>query len=472
MLAMEWTGTFEIPDSGVRVGGRLTIDAGDSVLTTFGELEGASGETAVDVFDDEDKVLPMVWCLTEEGERLTLLDLVSLGGSLSSFGQDLTTARQQWIVGSAIGALIEPVEPVTFSSISFGFTDLSTWLHSPRHSQELRLDDPKVDVTVAAPDIAEIALDRVTFTFGGQLGVRGGFDSVTVDYPARVTSTTTEEMEWHELVNTVVTPLEVMLWIATGRFSALEHPRVRLEGEHPQYFPLWVSPLEPRSFTRPEHRRPHQDLLYAAADMPGGLESGVARWFDIWDDISAAFGPVIARYRAPFAYANDRFHAAVAALESYSTWKHGKRAIPKTERNRRIEIVRNSLDTSSPELTDWVLNALDKAHYHTLRTRMHLLLDEAGPISEALVGDDVDEFITGVIKARDAYAHSVRIVGGIEGGAALHWAAQGLNWILRYHALCELGFEPEPAKERVLLNHTFQQEASRLKDELGLSQSS
>lgn len=468
---MEWTGTFEIPGSRVRVGGRLTIDAGDSVLTTFGELERAPGEPAADIFDDVDKVLPMVWCVTEEGKHLTLLDLISLGGNLSAFGPDMTTTRQQWIVGSAIGALIEPVDPVTFSSMTFGLTDLSTWLQTPRHAQDIRWDNPKVDVSAHAPDTAEVEFDHLAIRFGGQLAVQNGFDSVTVNYPARVTCTPSDEMKWQEIVNTTVTPIEVLLWIASGRFSALEQPRVKLEGERPQYFPLWVSPLEPNGFTRPEHRRPHQDLLYTAADVPGGLESGVTRWFAIWDDISAAFGPVIARYRAPFTYANDRFYAAVAALESYSAWKHGKRAIRKTERNRRIELVRKSLDASSPDLTDWVLDALDKAHYHTLRTRMHLLLDEAGPISEALVGDDRDEFITGVIKARDAYAHSARIVGAIEGGAALHWAAQGLNWLLRYHALGEIGFDPDQARERLLSNHTFNQEANRLRDELGLSHS-
>lgn len=120
-------------------------------------------------------------------------------------------------------------------------------------------------------------------------------------------------------------------------------------------------------------------------------------------------------------------------------------------------------DSSAPNLTDWVLEALEQAHYHTLRSRLERLLDEAGSIGDALVGDDKDGFISAVVKARDAYAHSAPIVGGVEGGAALHWAAEGLNWLLRHYALIEVGFEKVQATERVITNNTFIQVTERLR---------
>ena len=464
---MEWTGTFEIPNSGVRVGGRVRIDAGESVLTTFGALAQRSGGPVTDIVaDDDGQTLPMVWCVTEDGERLTLLNLVSLGGSLGTLGTDLTTTRQQWIVGSAVGALIEPVELVTFSSIAFGLTDLSAWLQTPRPSQDVRGNNPQVDLSVKAPDIAEMTYEGLIIKFGGQLGMRSGFDTVTVEYPARVTGTPPEEMTWEDLVNTVVTPIEAMLWIATGRFSALEEPNVRLEGDPPRYYRLWISPLQPRRFTKPEHRIPHHDMLYTAADIPGGVETGVTKWLGIWDDISPAFGPVIARYRAPFTYANDRFHAAVAALESYSDRRKKPPTLTKAERKGRRKRVEQAIQSQEPDLTEWVMKAVREAERPNLRTRLDHLLSEAEDVGQALTGEDRDYFLSAVVKARHAYAHSIRIVGAIEGGPALHWAAQGLNWVLRYHALTEIGFDPAQARERVLTDTTFVQETDRLRQAL------
>ena len=100
-----------------------------------------------------------------------------------------------------------------------------------------------------------------------------------------------------------------------------------------------------------------------------------------------------------------------------------------------------------------------------------MLLEEADDISLALVGDDPDGFITTVVKSRDAYAHSSDIVGSIDEGGSLHWLARGLNWILRYHALVDIGFDPYDARNQVLGNQTFTQEAKRLRQDLRPSDS-
>jgi len=464
LVQMEWTGTFEVPGSGVRAGGRLTIDSGQSTLTTFGSLAGEDGlPVLADPWRDEDvEKIPMVWGVSEDGSRLTLLELTSLGGNLSWPGE--WTTRQQWICECAIGGHIEPVQPVTFSSIAFGLSDLSAWLGTPRPEEKRTIKPHRLDLSVVTHEMAEFEHGDVTIHFDGSFGTRSGFDSITVDYPARITASTSVELTWQELVNRAATPIEVLLWVATGRFSALDDLRVRLDGPHPVYERLWVSLLLPRRFEPPRRRLVGNEVLFLADEIPGGLEAGLHSWFDIWGDIRPAFGPVIARYRAPFSYANDRFHSAVAALESYSTSKHGKRALSKGERNRRVELVRKSLDISAPDLTDWVLEALEQAHYHTLRSRLERLLDEAGAIGDALVGDDMNGFISAIVKARDAYAHSAPIVGGVEGGAALHWAAEGLNWLLRYYALIEIGFGKEPATERVVNNNTFVQVTERLRE--------
>lgn len=152
---MEWTGTFEVPRSGVRVGGRLTIESGQSILTTFGSLAGEDGSPILaDPWHDEDvETIPMVWGVSEEGSRLTLLELTSLGGNLSWPGE--WTTRQQWICECAIGGQIEPVQPVTFSSISFGLSDLSAWLNTPRPEEKRTVKPHRLDLSVTTHEIAE-----------------------------------------------------------------------------------------------------------------------------------------------------------------------------------------------------------------------------------------------------------------------------------------------------------------------------
>jgi hypothetical protein len=466
---MEWTGTFEIPGSDTRVGGRLVIDEGETLLTTFGDLASdiANDSTSTLLAWDTDKPnVPMVWCVTEESKALTLLDLAYLSESQGTGPSGFATTRQQWIVGGAVEAYIEPVERATFSSVSFGLTDLSSWLKSPRPSQSFRWDEPSVELSVTTHETVDVAIDELTVSFGGRIGVEHGLDSITVEHGTRITATVQGEMSWQEMLNRVVTPLEVFLWIATGRFSALEEPRLRLDGDRPQYYRLWVSLLQPRRFNPPGRRLTDTEMLYTAASLPGGLESAVKNWFDVWDEVSVALGPVIARYRAPFSYSNDRFHSTVAALESYSERRRPPPRLSKAERRERRRRLEQIVREQAPDLKSWVMAAVQNADRPSLRTRLEHLLVEAGEVGEALTGEDREGFLSAVIKARNAYSHSTRVAGAIEGGAALHWATQGLNWVLRYYALVDIGFDPNTAKQKVLANHTFVQEIERLREAL------
>jgi hypothetical protein len=208
---MEWTGTFEVPGSGVRVGGRLTIDAGHSTFTTFGALsvDSTDASTSDDPLEPTAERIPMVWGVAEDGSRLTLIDLTSLGGNMTWPGA--WTTRQQWICACAIGGHIEPEDPLTFSSLSFGLTDLSAWLGTPRPEEEVGRDNPSLELSVGMHEIAEVVHGGITFHFDATWGTRRAIDEVTVEYPARATGTSSVELPWEQLINSVVTPIEVLL---------------------------------------------------------------------------------------------------------------------------------------------------------------------------------------------------------------------------------------------------------------------
>ena len=153
-------------------------------------------------------------------------------------------------------------------------------------------------------------------------------------------------------------------------------------------------------------------------------------------------------------------------VDHYSGLTSGPFEIPKKERKKRIAKVEQALQSDAPELVGWVRSALRNADRFELNTRLSLLLDESGQVSESLVGAEGEVFVERVIKSRNQVAHSLVRRGGIEGGGSLHWAFRGLNWLLRYYAMIELGFSEQFAQERITQNGEFRQEAARLRTSL------
>ncbi|MBA3360633.1 MAG: hypothetical protein H0T94_04070 [Acidimicrobiia bacterium] len=458
---MEWLGTFEVPGTGRRVGGRLVIGDRKSELTTFDALSLDRDRGALPT--DSAIAIPMVWGRTEDGKRITVVNLRSLAWRLF----EGAWGTERWLCDFAIDNHLVPEEPLRFSSLSVGLTDLSSWLESPVPRPQWTIDEVHVE---EVQSLRRVEHGDLAYEFQRSWGTRSGFDEVTIEYPTFATVTSTAELELEELVNLAVTPLEALLWVSTGRFSELDISQVRLEGERPVYEKLWASFLKPLTHETPARRLHKSDMLFTANELPGGLDGGLRRWLDRWEDIQQAFGPVIARYRAPFTYADDRFATSVSALESYSTRvKHGKFEIPKRERKERIARVEAALQSEAPDLIDWVRSALRYAGQYELKTRLALLLDEAGNVSEALFGEQGESFIQAVVKSRNQVAHSLVRRGGIEGGGNLHWTFRGLNWLLRYHAMLELGFSEQEAQTRIIKNCDFQQEAERLKRDLGMT---
>lgn len=361
----------------------------------------------------------------------------------------------------------EPEDPVTYSSASVGFTYMSSWLESPLPTT--RFTQESFALEVERKTLAVVTHGGSTFDFSGIGGAKSGFDVTTVDFPAVVVATPPGSLDLANLVNTMVTPLESLLWVATGRFSETDL-HVRIDGDPPEYVRVWTSPLRPKAHETPTRRLIRQEMLFTASDMPDGLEGGLSRWLDVWPDLQPALGPVMARQRAPFSYSDDRFASAVAGLESYSALRHGERDIPKDERNVRIAVVKDALEQGAPDYVEWVLEALERAHRHTLRSRLDRLLDEAGPLSNALVGLHRTAFVSAVIRSRDQVAHSLERKGGLGGGAAIHWASRGFVWLIRYLAMVELGFSIEDSRRLVLGDHIFQQEAKLLQRTLSAAE--
>ena len=452
---MEWHGTFEIPDTDHRVGGRLVIDGSESRLRLYGSLRpGEHGN-----FED---TVPLVWGTAETGQQVTLVDLASLGGSLFGPG---STRSESWLCGHAIEGRLQPQQPLTFSAVTCAMTYLSSWLQTPPASTDDRRDGFTVDARTS--DLGRVEIDGIAYEFHSSAGISTGFDELTVQHPTWLTATPPEELELEDLVNSHITPIEALLWLATGRFSEIS-TRVRLDTDRGGIdAQVWSSKLKPRGFDPPTRRLTETEMLFTAGDLPDGFESGIARWLWQWKEIRHAVGPVIARHRAPFSYTNDRLATSVAALEAYSTAKNQWAGLSDEEMEHRKRAISDALSSSTPELVEWTVEAIEGNNRETLRNRLKDLLSATGTFETALLGNAKNrhQFLHEGVQSRNQLSHLLP-TGGLSEGASLYWAHRGFTWLLRFHLMIDLGFSADETTERITSSDQFRQEAERIQRDL------
>lgn len=264
-----------------------------------------------------------------------------------------------------------------------------------------------------------------------------------------------------------VTPKEALLWLATDRFSELT-TSVHLDDERGSTKArVWSSTLKPHNFQSLGRRLVRSEVLFAAEEMPGGTEEGVIRWLDHWKRIRHSIGPVIARYRLPSSYTNDRLATSVSALESYSTTKRNWAELSDAEMARRTSVIRDALTEVELALVQWAVDALEDASRETLRNGLKELISDSGDLEPALFGSKKNQrqFIHEAVESRNRIAHLLPS-GGHDDGGSLYWAHRGFIWLLRYHLMFDLGFAPEETARRIIKNYQFRQEAKRLRSDL------
>lgn len=208
-------------------------------------------------------------------------------------------------------------------------------------------------------------------------------------------------------------------------------------------------------------------MLFEAADLPGGFENGLARWMGQWKEILHAIGPVIARYRAPFSYSNDRLATSVAALEAYSTAKKQWAELSDEEMAYRRRAISDALSPANTELVEWTLGAIEKDSRETLRSRLKALLSATGSFETALLGNARNrrQFLHEGVESRNQLAHLLP-AGGLSEGASLYWAHRGFTWLLRFHLMMDLGFSADETTKRITSSYQFRQEAERIQQDL------
>lgn len=190
-----------------------------------------------------------------------------------------------------------------------------------------------------------------------------------------------------------------------------------------------------------------------------------------WADLRHVLGPLHARAAAPFAYANDRFSSAVAALEAYHRYCVAtERELERRDHRLRVAELGQTLDAHAPHLSNWAVNAARPFNKIPLWKRLVDILEVLPLISSSLIGADAAEvklFARAVESARHGHAHALGDPRSIDSGEDLYFAADALVWILRACVMVDLALPLDLVEQRIVEHERFRRTASAVRELIG-----
>lgn len=466
----EWLGYWWRPGSRNRVGGRLVLDEQGVKLTLFGKFFDWSGldlTKGVGFPLSEAQVIPVI-------HGRTLSPISVLNARCDFPVPPGTDGFEGWhaeaVVEAHISASAEGTEP-TFTGVRLELQWLPAWARArgiaTRHVTATR----RTEVAAQPYELERAVLpsgETVSIVQEARTSHRSRDFQITQH--VRIAVTGTSPAGWTELLNRWLQPLQVLLWLSTGVTGRVEHielagPR---DGERStEWARLWASLVEP---AQTSEREVHPgDVLLFANELPRGFGPGLTRWLSLWEDLRHVLGPLYGRAAAPFAYANDRFYTAAAAIEAYHRYCVGsERDLGRAEHRQRVDRIDELTARYAPELRSWAVNAVKPFNRVPFWRRIVDIAEVFPVVREHLFGDRLVAFAKSVEAARHGHAHALVASGPIEGGEQLYVSADVLVWLLRACLLVDLGIPVERVEERLLGHDRFAWTARRLKSLLPL----
>src|SRR5690606_19002316 len=132
-------------------------------------------------------------------------------------------------------------------------------------------------------------------------------------------------------------------------------------------------------------------------------------WLALWSELQHVLGPLYARAAAPFAYANDRFYTAVAAVEAYHRYcVESEQDLPRVEHRKRVARIDGLLTEHAPELREWAVNAVTPFNRIPLWRRIVDVVDTLPDLGSSLLGGRTEAFAKAVESSRHGHAHALQ----------------------------------------------------------------
>jgi hypothetical protein len=454
---MEWIGSFEVPGSGRRVGGKLVISDTESQLTTFGPLVTPEPLQSGDTFPPHSRRKVSVVHGWSGSKPLTLLNLDALDIAMV----DDWRTQERWLCQMALEAELPADHPLTFSGGQLDLTYLPDFV------------PPAESALGSGMELADLIGRHRRIIADVDLADGGGLQLIQEDVVNQTLDGFTLEADvfgqyWvpdsrppQKLVNAMVTPIEALIWLATDKHSELGL-WLALEERLETYGRLWVSLIKPRRFEPPKGRLAPYEVLFKAEELPGGIVEGIQHWYRLWPSLKHVVGPLLARSRARWAYTEDPFSTVVAALEEYSKRRINGGPLERAEFRKRRRRICDLVSAEEPDLAAWADESLRLTNRFTLNERLTRLLDEADKIGSDIAGTNPALFVAQIVKARNQLAHGSIRDGELQDGGSLFWRHRGLLWLMRYYLLLELGFSVAEAERRIVRQSRFRHEIAKL----------
>lgn len=460
----EWLGSWWKAGTDTRVGGQLVLDEHGVKLTLFGSFFDWSGfdlTKGVGFPLRAPQTIPVI-------HGRTIKPISVLNGRCEFPVPPGAEGFEGWhadcVVEAHVDAPQDGSEP-TFDGLRLDLQTLPAWSRARGVGQRIWFKERRTEVIVEPHDLASAVLNTGEKVSIAQAAVtRSGTREYEIRQPVTIAIEETEPATWTELLNRWLQPLQVLLWLATavpGRVEAMELPLPQGDEPAPRWGRLWAPLLE--SGSAPSRDLHPSDVLFFADDLPGGFGAGLARWLALWSELQHVLGPLYARAAAPFAYANDRFYTAVAAVEAYHRYcVESERDLPRVEHRKRVARIDGLLAEHAPELREWAVNAVTPFNRIPLWRRIVDIVDTLPDLSSSLLGERSEDFAKAVESSRHGHAHALQGSGELDSGHSLYVAADALVWILRTCIMVDLGITIDQSQDRVVRHERFRWTAREL----------
>jgi hypothetical protein len=460
----EWLGSWWRAGTDTRVGGQLVLDEHGIKLTLFGSFFDWSGfdlTGGVGFPLDSPQTAPVI-------HGRTIKPISVLNATCDFPVPPGAEGFERWHADCIVEAHVD--EPTDESELSFDglrldLQTLPAWSRARGVGQRIWFNERRTEVIVEPHDLASAVLDTGERISISQAAItRHGTREYEIRQPVTIAIEGTEPATWTELLNRWLQPLQVLLWLATavpGRVETMELLLPQGDEPIPRWGRLWAPLLEPGS-SAGRDLYPN-DVLFFAGDLPGGFGAGLERWLSMWGELQHVLGPLYARAAAPFAYANDRFYTAIAAVEAYHRYcVESERDLPRVEHRQRVTRIDDLLSEHAPELREWAVNAVRPFNRLPLWRRIVDIAETLPDFRASLFGDRTEAFSRAVESSRHGHAHALPGSGQLDSGHSLYVAADALVWMLRTCIMVDLGISLDQSQERVCRHERFRWTAREL----------
>ncbi|MDX3319809.1 hypothetical protein PV415_23170 [Streptomyces sp. ME03-5684b] len=439
-----------------RTSGTLAYSASGLTLTVYGNLQPViPPELGVWTAVGHDlENIPIVYGETRTGQEISLL-------GVSGFPlRSLQATQESYRVELALEG--GHVEETTFAGVKAGFHQLDDWAGA----ESIYTKTPGQNTVMVHPDTVELAsapLPEAHLRI--KYGIEGHARNQEVSYSrwCAYSAEPAAPMEWRELLEQYVQPLNDLLVVAMGSPIPLNDVALKVKGF---WCPAYFRTRETKGGAK--IRRPSDydsPALLTLPKSPAAAEQLLTSWFKIRAELRETLSVLLGPLYAPFTYEEHKFASFFQGLEAYHSvrrTRYGTTDVTKAEHKERVASVLATLSQANHEegVIQWAQNILQTRNDKPLWRKVDDIVRSTETVGEDILGA-APNFCSDVARTRTGVSH-----GGAQKGLTIvsrYWHAEALLWIMRVRILLDIGITDAP--ERARQREAYQFMLTKLREE-------